>query len=102
MKVTDQMETAQKDTAAETTLQSRYYISSMAGQAKPCWRPPEDIGVSKTACIVRKDHGTQNLAVLRQIALKLLKQETTLKRGIQGKRHEVGWLKDYPLKVLLG
>ena len=51
MKVTDQMETAQKDTAAETTLQSRYYISSMAGQAKPCWRPPEDIGVSKTACI---------------------------------------------------
>ena len=51
---------------------------------------------------VRKDHGPQNLAVLRQIALNLLKQETTLKRGIQGKRHKAGWVEDYLLKVLLG
>ena len=51
---------------------------------------------------VRKDHGPQNLAALRQIALNMLKQETTLKRGIQGKRLKAGWVEDYLLKVLLG
>jgi hypothetical protein len=50
----------------------------------------------------RKDHGPQNLAVLRQIALNLLKQETSLKRGLQGKRLKAGWVEDYLLKVLLG
>ena len=49
---------------------------------------------------VRKDHGPQNLAVLRQIALNLLKKETTLKRGIQGKRLKSGWVEDYLLKGL--
>ncbi len=51
---------------------------------------------------VRKDHGPQNLAVLRQIALNLLKKETTLKRGIQGKRLKAGGVEDYLLRVLLG
>ena len=51
---------------------------------------------------LRKDNGPQNLAVLRQIALNLLKQETSLKRGLQGKRLKAGWVEDYLLKVLLG
>ena len=51
---------------------------------------------------VRKDHGPKNLAVLRQIALNMLKQETTLKRGIQGKLLKAGWVEDYLLEVLLG
>ena len=51
---------------------------------------------------VRKDNGPQNLAVLRQIALNLLKQESSLKRGLQGKRLKAGWVEDYLLKVLLG
>jgi len=50
---------------------------------------------------VRKDHGPQNLAVLRQIALNLLKHQTTLERGIQGKRLKAGWVEGYPLNILL-
>lgn len=51
---------------------------------------------------VRKDHGAQNLAVVRHIALNLLKREKTAKVGIEGKRLLAGWDETYLLKVLLG
>ena len=107
--------TAQRETATGTSVQSRYYISSLAGPAKTLLEATRrhwgienslhwslDVTFREDDNRVRKDHGPQNLAVRRQIALNLLKQETTLKRGIQGKRHKAGWVEDYLLKVLLG
>ena len=55
--------------------------------------------LSRNQCRVRKDHGPQNLAM---ISHNLLKNENTLKVGIQGKRLNAGWREDYLLKVLLG
>ena len=51
---------------------------------------------------IRKNHSPRNMATLRQISHNLLKQETSLKVGIQGKRLQAGWREDYLLKVLLG
>jgi len=61
-----------------------------------------DIAFDEDRCRVRKDHGPENLALLRHIALNLLKHEKTCKRGIQGKRLLAGWKQDYLLKVLAG
>ena len=61
-----------------------------------------DIAFDEDRCRVRKDHGPENLAVLRHIALNLLKQEKTCKRSIRGKRLLAGWQNDYLLKVLAG
>ena len=53
-------------------------------------------------CRARKDNGPQNINALRQIGHNLLKNERTLKVGIQGNRRNAGWDENYLLKVLLG
>ena len=96
-------------------LQPRYYISSLDAPAErllsairshwsiensPHWTL--DVTFRENECRVHKDHAPQNLATLRQISHNPLKNETSLKTGIQGKRLNAGWRQDYLLKVLPG
>ena len=104
-----------RETAAGAISQPRYYISSRAAPAgqllaavRSHWSIENslhwtlDVTFREDQCRVRKDHGPHNLATLRQIFHNLLKNENTLKVGIQGKRLNAGWREDYLLKVLLG
>lgn len=49
---------------------------------------------------LRTGHGAQNFAILRHLALSLLSQEDSKKRGIETKRRKAGWDINYLLKVL--
>lgn len=60
-----------------------------------------DMAFNEDQSRVRKDHGDQNLAVLRRIALGLLRRDTTVKVGVKNKRLKAGRNRDYLLKVLL-
>jgi predicted transposase YbfD/YdcC len=98
----------------EKTFEDRYHIASIEGAQKVLsavrshWGIENglhwilDIAFDEDRCRVRKDKGAENFAVLRHIALNLLKQEKTCKRGIKGKRLLAGWKQDYLLKVLSG
>lgn len=99
----------------ETTIKYRYFISSLACDAqlilhavRTHWGIENkvhwilDIAFREDDCRVRKGNGAENFAVLRHLALNLLKHEQSLKCGIKAKRKKAGWDHDYLLKVLAG
>jgi len=95
------------------TMHVRYYISSLPSNAKRIleavrkhWSIENklhwvlDVAMNEDHSRVRKDQAPENLAVLRHIALNLLKQEKTAKGGLHAKQLQAGWKEDYLLKVL--
>jgi predicted transposase YbfD/YdcC len=98
----------------ETSIEDRFYITSFTGASKILgairshWGIENqlhwvlDIAFDEDHSRIRKDYGSDNFAVLRHIALNLLKQEKTCKRGMKGKRLLAGWNHDYLITVLLG
>lgn len=95
------------------TKHVRFYISSLPSHAKRIleavrkhWSIENelhwilDVAMNEDHSRVRKDHAPENLAVLRHIALNLLKHEKTARGGIHAKQLQAGWKEDYLLKVL--
>lgn len=91
----------------------RCFISSLNAQAKPFsesvrmhWGVENglhwclDVAFNEDACRVRKDYAPENFAVIRHIALNLLKNEKTAKTGIKNKRLMAGWDHTYLAKLL--
>jgi len=104
---------AQRIIAEKVTTEVRYYISSLTGDAvqfgqavRTHWQIENslhwvlDISFREDDCRCRTGHAPQNMAILRHIALNLLRQETTAKCGVKTKRLKAGWDNRYLLKLL--
>lgn len=97
----------------EQSVESRYFIASFSDHAarvlecvRTHWTIENslhwvlDIAFREDECRLRKDHGAQNFAIIRHIALNLLNQDRRLKVGIKNKRLRAGWDQDYLLSIL--
>lgn len=82
---------------------TRYFISSLAVLPKTLlkikrshWRIENqlhwtlEVAFREDASHLRKDHAPQNFAILRHMAVNLLKQQKSTKRSIHVKKHLAG------------
>jgi predicted transposase YbfD/YdcC len=94
--------------------ETRFFISSLRPEVKAFARAVRghwgienglhwvlDVAFGEDQSRVRKDHGPENLAWLRRVAVSLLRNEPT-KASIKCKRKMAGWDDEYLLSVLLG
>jgi predicted transposase YbfD/YdcC len=99
----------------KTETSRRYYLSSLPPDAKELGRLIRnhwaiengqhwclDMGFNEDQSRVRADHGDENLAAVRRIALNLLKQDKSTKVGIPNKRLKACGTWKYLLAVLTG
>jgi len=99
----------------ESSTERRYFIASLpadrgerfADLIRSHWSIENgqhwslDVAFNEDQSRVRKDHGDQNLAALRRIALGLLRRDKSVKLGAKNKRLKACRNTDYLLKVLL-
>jgi predicted transposase YbfD/YdcC len=104
---------AERRLADKVEHDTRFFISSLPPDPKRLlavarrhWQIENDgqwvldIAVRQDANRAHKDHAPQNRAVLEHIAVTLLKQEKSLRVGVNAKRLRAGWDLSYLLKVL--
>jgi predicted transposase YbfD/YdcC len=102
-------------TKGKTTMDCRYYIASTENDAqlfahavRSHWGIENschwvlDVAFREDESRVRKGHGSENLALLRHIALNLIREEKTAKVGVKNKRLKAGWDNRYLAKVVFG
>ena len=99
----------------KTSHELRFYISSKQESAayflecsRAHWEIENklhwslDVGFREDECRIRKGDGARNLALVRKIALNLLKKDKSTKSGLEAKRMRAGWDNDYLLRILSG
>jgi predicted transposase YbfD/YdcC len=105
---------SEREVNGVSSSETRYYLCSIGSVAELVegarghWSIENslhwvlDIAFREDQNRTRIDHSAHNFAILRHIALNLLKAEKTAKVGVKVKRLKCGWNEDYLLKVLLG
>jgi predicted transposase YbfD/YdcC len=103
----------QRTVDGATTIEQRYYLTSLAGDGQQFgeavrthWSIENglhwvlDVAFHEDQSRLRRDHAAENFAVLRHLALSLLRREQTCPNGIKVKRLKAAWDEAYLTRVL--
>ena len=104
---------SEREVDGHITVETRYFISSLPSDAKRFaevarghWAVENslhwclNIAFREDDSRVRVGHGQENLAILRRLALNLIKQDPQRKIGVKASRKRAGWDLDYTQKLL--
>jgi predicted transposase YbfD/YdcC len=108
---------ATRQVSDQESRERRYYISSLPGTTDDAakrlngvirthWEIENrvhwvlDVAMGEDTNRTRKGESAQNLALIRKLALNLLRRETSVHAGIAAKQKRAGWDHSYLLKIL--
>jgi len=99
--------------SGKETVEQRYYISSLSGNAalinravRKHWHVENklhwvlDVVFKEDYSRVRTGNGAENLTTIRKIALNTIKRDKSVKTSIKNKRKMCGWNENYSLNIL--
>ena len=104
---------SKRELNGKSTLENRYYLSSLAANAEYIgnairghWGIENslhwvlDVVFNEDKARNRKDHSAANMAIIRHMALNIVKNDKSSKTSIRGKRLKAGWDDKYLMKLL--
>lgn len=105
----------EREIDGKTSSEKSFYISSLENDVREIgsairshWSIENslhwclDVSFGEDSSRIRKDHAPENMAILRHIALGLIKNEKTAKGSLKIRRMKAAWDNAYLLKVLFG
>ena len=106
---------AERRIGKNVTKETRYFISSLTGSAKKLAEAARkhwgienslhwvlDVTMNEDRSRIRKDHAPENLALLRRLALNLIKKTKRPKASVRGSIKNAGWDNSFLEAILVG
>jgi len=98
----------ERSVGEQTSLEERLFLTSLPGDARRIleavrahWSIENslhwvlDVVFGEDRHSYARNHGPENMAVMRQLALNLVKQDTSLKTSLKAKRKRAAWDEDF-------
>ena len=111
----DRHESVDMEVGDEVSFERRYFLTSLGCDAERFTQAVRqhwgienslhwvlDVSFREDDCRIRQNNGAQNMALLRHVALNLIRQESSHKRGTKARRKRAGRDRHYLLQVLTG
>ncbi|HEX7021593.1 MAG TPA: ISAs1 family transposase [Trueperaceae bacterium] len=104
----------ERTAGGKTSVEKRYFLTSLEGDARRVLEAVRshwgienslhwvlDVVFGEDGHSYARDHGPENMAVMRQLALNLIKQDTSVRGSLKGKRKRAAWDEDYLAHLLI-
>jgi predicted transposase YbfD/YdcC len=103
---------SEREYQGKKSIESRYFISSLTNvdlfqkSVRTHWQIENschwvlDFAFREDESRIREGYAAENFSIMRKVALNFLKNDTTIKIGVKGKRRAAGWDDDYRSKII--